>query len=1180
MKRLLSTLLALCMVLALLPTNALSAEIPIPQETADTNEDVGVDPGLTPLSDPKDVNYDQKNGVISWSLTSPGITCNVFLIELYNQESNSKITVLELGDWTENVTPNADGVYTYPYALPDNLPLGTYYFTVTSGPSGPTTNIYGFSNEVASDSFLVEPKEPTSTVHRVNFFPNGGRIAILEGQNIPTLTAGQAPVYIDAEGKTGVDQNSGIGWTQTNADGKLNSIPTAEREGYVFDGWYKIPDAMDFWSILGSSDGTDEVFIDFSGLEKLTGNAVMNQDCTYVAKWSKASPTTGAFRFLNNSYNIQVLKELQIVALLSEGSKLPTGTKISVSCSKRDIIDVTSVSMQAVGTNGSDITSEAKNGDALIFIDVEGIDVGTVTLTLALPDGRKTTCEVTVFDENYGALLSSEFISCFIGADTLKGEIQCRLTLDGQYDWGDGELQLKDYYTSEVLYSVKSSSDEFKRIVKEETDLDRTVITVTFSPYTTESAFDPFDFYNQKLFIYFDGDLLIDSETNMTQSLSAWKKMLSIKIEPDRWRFQNYDDSYVVEDGSLFKYLLLHASIDESIKILPKLTSGWGGSCYGMSTITVLNSMGKLRADLFNSEADFLFDFQKTTNNEIKSYIHYYQLLQNTDVATANRKSFMKKNTKEQLNVIDTLAHDAEEGGAPFILSFNYYNSKGEKGGHTVVGYGVEDGDWLLGNTSGSKVNHYISRVRIYDCNYQDHLIYFYYNPLDSIWTIIDNTELLTDGVSSIYNGGYKLLEATNDVSILDAQNFSSDYFHSSTSSHAARNDLDFSSLSVASSSNDFRFDLEIDGKKYSIDQYTDERDLGLISYFDCAGSGDSSQTMNLFLPDKSSAYTVIPNAGNSCDYMLNTPSTLLRCEADEAKSISFSQDGTISTEGVSGNYRYSLCFDDEQSSLPWYYTEISGEGSSNMKIAQSKEGIVISGEDLQDMTILTESDSGQKAIMVSTDESKVLLKADQGDNPSVYVDTNHDGNFETALKVQSVSSGNTQFTDVDSNAYYYDAVQWAVNEEITAGTSAAAFSPNSPCNRAQIVTFLWRAAGSPEVKGKNPFTDVSPDAYYYGAVQWAVKEGITSGTSATAFSPNTTCTRAQAVTFLHRANGSPSSDKGTTFTDVAAGTYYEKAVAWAVEKNITKGTSANEFSPNANCTRAQIVTFLYRANS
>lgn len=172
-----------------------------------------------------------------------------------------------------------------------------------------------------------------------------------------------------------------------------------------------------------------------------------------------------------------------------------------------------------------------------------------------------------------------------------------------------------------------------------------------------------------------------------------------------------------------------------------------------------------------------------------------------------------------------------------------------------------------------------------------------------------------------------------------------------------------------------------------------------------------------------------------------------------------------------------------------------------------------------------------------------------------------------------------TTFTDVPAGAYYEEAVGWAVEKGITKGTSDSTFTPDGVCTRAQAVTFLWRAAGSPAAKaGSLPFADVKAGSYYDDAVRWAVENGVTVGTSATTFSPNATCSRAQIVTFLWRAQKSPAAGSANPFDDVAGSAYYADAVQWAVQKDITKGTGATAFSPDANCIRAQIVTFLYRS--
>lgn len=171
------------------------------------------------------------------------------------------------------------------------------------------------------------------------------------------------------------------------------------------------------------------------------------------------------------------------------------------------------------------------------------------------------------------------------------------------------------------------------------------------------------------------------------------------------------------------------------------------------------------------------------------------------------------------------------------------------------------------------------------------------------------------------------------------------------------------------------------------------------------------------------------------------------------------------------------------------------------------------------------------------------------------------------------------EFDDVKPGAFYFDAVQWAVKNGITNGTGKNTFSPNNVCSRYQIVMFLWRAAGQPEAKAAVSFADVKPGDIFYEAVQWAVERGITKGTSSTSFSPYAPCTRGQIVTFLHRSAGSPKVSGACDFSDVSSGSFCHDAVIWASSEGITKGTRAEHFSPNEGCTRAQVVTFLYRAS-
>ena len=226
-------------------------------------------------------------------------------------------------------------------------------------------------------------------------------------------------------------------------------------------------------------------------------------------------------------------------------------------------------------------------------------------------------------------------------------------------------------------------------------------------------------------------------------------------------------------------------------------------------------------------------------------------------------------------------------------------------------------------------------------------------------------------------------------------------------------------------------------------------------------------------------------------------------------------------------------------------------------------------------VTITVKPDSGYQLdeLTVTDKNGKELKLTDKGNGkytftmPASKVEIN-------ATFVKEVET--SPFSDVSTSAYYYEAVKWAQEKGITGGIGNGLFGPNQPCTRAQIVTFLWRAAGSPEPKAMSSFADVSTDAYYAKAVAWAVENGITTGTGDGKFSPDATCTRAQSVTFLFRAIGKLVDSKAE-FSDVLTDSYYANAVAWAVENGVTNGIGDGLFGPDNSCTRAQIVTFLYR---
>ena len=245
--------------------------------------------------------------------------------------------------------------------------------------------------------------------------------------------------------------------------------------------------------------------------------------------------------------------------------------------------------------------------------------------------------------------------------------------------------------------------------------------------------------------------------------------------------------------------------------------------------------------------------------------------------------------------------------------------------------------------------------------------------------------------------------------------------------------------------------------------------------------------------------------------------------------------------------------------------------GSVNISSTSAKRGSIV--------TITVTPDAGYvlDELTVTDKDGKELSLTKKSDTEYTFVMPA--GKVEiTPSFVKQAEEPSRVFVDVKTGDYFYDAVLWAVGKGITNGTSAETFSPEDPCTRAQIVTFLWRAAGSPVVNYAMDLSDVAGDAYYAEAVRWALSEGVTTGTSADQFSPDATCTREQAVTFLWRAAGSPAVSGGSAFEDVGADAYYARAVAWAAQNGVTNGISQALFGTGSDCTRAQIVTFLYRA--
>lgn len=324
--------------------------------------------------------------------------------------------------------------------------------------------------------------------------------------------------------------------------------------------------------------------------------------------------------------------------------------------------------------------------------------------------------------------------------------------------------------------------------------------------------------------------------------------------------------------------------------------------------------------------------------------------------------------------------------------------------------------------------------------------------------------------------------------------------------------------------------------------------------------------TLGLYAEGSTVSFTAEQQTGKKFSGWTATGVTLENATNAELAFVMPGNDVTLTT-----NYRTSSSGSSSRPSYPITTPSKTENGSVTVTPTSAKRGSVV--------TITVTPDAGYvlDELTVTDKDGKDVALTKKSDTEYTFVMPA--GKVEiTPSFVKQAEEPSRVFVDVKTGDYFYDAVLWAVEKGITNGTSAETFSPEDPCTRAQIVTFLWRAAGSPVVNYAMDLSDVAGDAYYAEAVRWALSEGITTGTSADQFSPDATCTREQAVTFLYRAAGSPAVSGESAFEDVGADAYYARAVAWAAQNGVTNGISQALFGTGSDCTRAQIVTFLYRA--
>ena len=678
----------------------------------------------------------------------------------------------------------------------------------------------------------------------------------------------------------------------------------------------------------------------------------------------------------------------------------------------------------------------------------------------------------------------------------------------------------------------------------------------------------------------------------------------TVPTYPDTWSFINsYDyfgdasDGYYIttadhnrlignltntERELFYRYRYMHLyNIDGSLRpsnYLYEPYRYWGGSCYGMSSWVVLNSHHIRSASEIDSTTTYLAEFllDPFENSNIESAINFYQFQHYLSPIQEDSNGFMALSQKAQIDILAELGKHANQTGELFLICFQGYLDYLKDGSpnlessiaHAVVGYGWEEIDPILLTVNG-KTAVYDHRIWIYDCSKtkatQD--MNLYYNGGNWTWCIPGWNLISTSSQStdSIHNNAVLEL-ATNDVSLINTVDYTTGQANtgesvvSVTTDANARYSLGFNAVQA-----------DISG--FSVSSDILDHGITVMLHPNITPDGTVSDTLATAVIPDAQEY-VVTSTDDMMAYTMQNEHYLTYSALDAPGSITFMSNGnTVIQSGIVADYTINLVANDGYHASDWCEIEISGTASV-VSTETSEEGIIVTSDNLTNLTVYAENDGQTLTITASSEEDSVLITENSDGNLAVCEDIDADGIYETEI------AASCPFTDVPSDSFYYEPVLWALENNITTGATETTFNPTGDCLRAQVVTFLWRAAGEPSpTSSHNPFVDVAPADYYYSAVLWAVEKGITNGADATHFNPMGVCNRAQVVTFLFRTFGNPAVDATENpFTDVPADAFYAAPVLWAVENSITNGLSATEFGPNANCNRAQIVTFLYRA--
>ena len=664
--------------------------------------------------------------------------------------------------------------------------------------------------------------------------------------------------------------------------------------------------------------------------------------------------------------------------------------------------------------------------------------------------------------------------------------------------------------------------------------------------------------------------------------VNKWDKYLD--LDTDVNIFSHKGMRYAISNQDYIWELLRanHMAWDNAIIINNQLNSTEEkGYCHGLAVSMCLGTQGKLDfSSLPSWNGGNAYNYYSllapyatvpssgAKNTAFRDLLIYYQLTQHTlsgdYTKHVNNSGFAKEWRLE--GFLSSLVKEAirsEKEEKPFVFSFRYYvldkngnnvkeNNSSKIDGHSVVVCGY--------NWNETAKQH---EIQIYDENSSSAGCEYYVMSVSedySAFSFIDaNSRYYRDKGFAVYKLEDKWVEL---------RYYGIDTIHNGltvVSEPAASQTAESDTATITISANaSFTIHNQYgDAIDYSNGVFTNTMDIYDIML---AGS-ETNPYWTIEVPISDTFH--LTNISDGCDVIVTINGKEYAAQCDGASAVTFSNDGIV-VEGGAVSYNVSMAPSIDNVEIVRMRGTSSGVSTFRYDGDQKQSVEVLSDSTMKGIKVYAYSGFSPEAVRIPDSETFTIIDSTEKDGAAVVVD-------ETEMQTRKEFN---PFVDVPEDSFCYEPVLWAVEESITNGIDATHFSPGGSCNRAQVVTFLWRAAGSPEpAVTENPFVDVEKGSFFEKAVLWAVEEGITTGTDGSHFSPAQTCNRATVVTFLYRAFGEPAVESSSNpFKDVPADEWYTAPILWAVEQNITNGVSADSFAPGQNCNRAQIVTFLFRA--